>query len=33
LSSVNLWTGAFQEEIHPMIRAAAELEAAYGRDT
>ena len=29
----HLWTPAFQEEVRGMIRSAAELEAAYGRDT
>jgi ribonucleoside-diphosphate reductase beta chain len=28
-----LWTEAFQEEVRGMLRSAAELEAAYGRDT
>ncbi|MGA8939532.1 MAG: ribonucleotide-diphosphate reductase subunit beta [Acidobacteriaceae bacterium] len=29
----NLWTNPFQEEVREMLRSAAELEAAYGRDT
>jgi ribonucleoside-diphosphate reductase beta chain len=29
----HLWTKAFQEEVRTMLREAAELEAAYGRDT
>jgi ribonucleoside-diphosphate reductase beta chain len=29
----HLWTKAFQEEVRDMVRNAAELEAAYGRDT
>jgi ribonucleoside-diphosphate reductase beta chain len=29
----HLWTETFQEEVRSMIRTAAELEAAYGRDT
>src|ERR1700761_38933 len=29
----HLWTAAFQEEVRGMLRSAAELEAAYGRDT
>jgi ribonucleoside-diphosphate reductase beta chain len=29
----NLWTGSFQEEVREMLRSAAALEAAYGRDT
>jgi ribonucleoside-diphosphate reductase beta chain len=29
----HLWTKAFQEEVRTMLRSAAELEAAYGRDT
>lgn len=29
----HLWTAEFQEEIRAMLRDAAELEAAYGRDT
>jgi ribonucleoside-diphosphate reductase beta chain len=29
----HLWTTAFQEEVRAMLRSAAELEAAYGRDT
>ncbi len=29
----HLWTTAFQQEVTNMIRSAAELEAAYGRDT
>ena len=28
-----LWSEAFQEEVRSMLRSAAELEAAYGRDT
>jgi len=28
-----LWSDAFQEEVRSMLRSAAELEAAYGRDT
>ncbi len=33
IENPHLWSKAFQEEIRAMIRAAAELEAAYGRDT
>ncbi len=33
IENPHLWTKAFQEEIRDMIRTAAELEAAYGRDT
>jgi len=29
----HLWTQAFQDEVSGMVRSAAELEAAYGRDT
>src|SRR5688572_782316 len=29
----HLWTAAFQEEVRQMLREAAELEAAYGRET
>ncbi|WP_158787873.1 ribonucleotide-diphosphate reductase subunit beta [Granulicella sp. L46] len=29
----HLWSEAFQEEVRGMLRSAAELEAAYGRDT
>ena len=29
----HLWTEPFQEEVRSMLRSAAELEAAYGRDT
>jgi ribonucleoside-diphosphate reductase beta chain len=29
----HLWTESFQEEVRSMLRSAAELEAAYGRDT
>lgn len=29
----SLWTSAFQEEVRSMLRSAAELESAYGRDT
>jgi ribonucleoside-diphosphate reductase beta chain len=29
----HLWNEAFQEEVRSMLRSAAELEAAYGRDT
>ena len=29
----HLWTESFQEEVRGMVRSAAELEAAYGRDT
>jgi ribonucleoside-diphosphate reductase beta chain len=29
----HLWSDTFQEEIRSMVRSAAELEAAYGRDT
>jgi ribonucleoside-diphosphate reductase beta chain len=29
----HLWSTAFQEEVQVMMRSAAELEAAYGRDT
>jgi hypothetical protein len=28
-----MWTKAFQDEVRSMLRDAAELEAAYGRDT
>src|SRR5258705_6531245 len=33
IENPDLWTKAFQEEVRAMVRAAAELEAAYGRDT
>ena len=33
IENPHLWTKAFQEEIRQMLREAAELEAAYGRDT
>ena len=33
IENPHLWTKAFQEEVRGMIRDAAELEAAYGRDT
>lgn len=33
IENPHLWTPAFQEEMRGMIRTAAELEAAYGRDT
>lgn len=33
LENPHLWTAEFQEEVRGMIREAAELEAAYGRDT
>ena len=29
----HLWSDAFQQEVRGMLRSAAELEAAYGRDT
>ena len=32
-SRTHLWTKAFQDEVRAMVREAAELEAAYGRDT
>jgi ribonucleoside-diphosphate reductase beta chain len=33
IENPNLWTPDFQEELRDMLRTAAELEAAYGRDT
>ena len=33
IENPHLWTAAFQDELRQMIRDAAELEAAYGRDT
>jgi ribonucleoside-diphosphate reductase beta chain len=33
LENPQLWSDAFQKEVQDMIRSAAELEAAYGRDT
>jgi ribonucleoside-diphosphate reductase beta chain len=33
IENPHLWTKAFQEEVRGMIRNAADLEAAYGRDT
>ena len=33
IENPHLWTDAFQDEVRGMLRAAAELEAAYGRDT
>ena len=33
IENPHLWTPAFQDEVRGMIRDAAELEAAYGRDT
>jgi ribonucleotide reductase beta subunit family protein with ferritin-like domain len=33
IENPDLWTKAFQDEIRATVRAAAELEAAYGRDT
>lgn len=33
LESPHLWTSSFEQEVRDMLRAAAELEAAYGRDT
>ena len=33
IENPHLWTPAFQDEVRGMIREAAELEAAYGRDT
>jgi len=33
IENPHLWTKAFQDEVRGMIRDAAELEAAYGRDT
>jgi ribonucleoside-diphosphate reductase beta chain len=33
IENPHLWTPAFQDEVRDMIREAAELEAAYGRDT
>jgi ribonucleoside-diphosphate reductase beta chain len=33
IENPELWSGAFQEEVRAMLKEAAELEAAYGRDT
>jgi ribonucleoside-diphosphate reductase beta chain len=33
IENPHLWTKAFQQEVRGMLREAAELEAAYGRDT
>src|SRR5882757_9286046 len=33
IENPHLWTKAFQDEVRDMVRTAAELEAAYGRDT
>ncbi len=33
IENPDLWTKAFQDEVRAMVRTAAELEAAYGRDT
>jgi Ribonucleotide reductase, small chain len=33
LENPHLWTTAFQNEVRDMLRKAAELEVAYGRDT
>ena len=33
IENPHLWTKAFQDEVRDMLRDAAELEAAYGRDT
>ena len=33
IENPHLWTKAFQDEVRGMLREAAELEAAYGRDT
>lgn len=33
IENPHLWTNAFQEEVRAMLGSAAELEAAYGRDT
>jgi ribonucleoside-diphosphate reductase beta chain len=33
IENPHLWIDTFQEEVRDMLRAAAELEAAYGRDT
>ena len=33
IENPQLWTRAFQDEVRDMVRTAAELEAAYGRDT
>ena len=33
IENPHLWTKAFQDEVRAMVRTAAELEAAYGRDT
>jgi len=33
IENPGLWTDAFQQEVRGMLRSAAELEAAYGRDT
>ena len=33
IENPHLWTPSFQEEVRAMVTEAAELEAAYGRDT
>ena len=33
IENPHLWTPAFQDEVRGMVQEAAELEAAYGRDT
>ncbi len=33
IENPDLWTKSFQEEVRAVVRTAAELEAAYGRDT
>jgi ribonucleoside-diphosphate reductase beta chain len=33
IENPHLWIDTFQEEVRDMLRSAAELEAAYGRDT
>lgn len=33
IENIHLWSDPFQQEVRAMLRAAAELEAAYGRDT
>jgi ribonucleoside-diphosphate reductase beta chain len=33
IENPHLWTKAFQDDVRAMVRDAAELEAAYGRDT
>lgn len=33
IENPQLWTKSFQDEVRDMVRTAAELEAAYGRDT